>query len=301
MTLFANGQLAMISSRLRRRLYPYQREGVYFLFHRQSEEPTFAGGILGDDPGLGKTLQVIAVMEALVLAAAARRQAYRVLVIVAASLLRTWQSELLRWAPELPFVVLFESSNRQLHAQHVLTQLAAEKAQHIVVCSYEMNHLFGSGLRAGGGVDLLIVDEAHRLRNLQAMSLSVVSTPALCRLLMTGTPLPNRLLEFYALADMAVPGIFGERCHFEVDFVRVIERGTLAGATDHAREEAITASQLLSEVCTCIGRVIARIVFDNIDGVIYSQWITSKHQMICTRIYIYMCIHKYINSYILFS
>ena len=73
----------------------------------------------------------------------------------------------------------------------------------ILIVSYEVNHRHGGTLRGrNGGVDVLVVDEAHRLRNLGKMAEAVADSSAGCRVLLTATPLANDLLEFYTVANI---------------------------------------------------------------------------------------------------
>ena len=73
-------------------LHSHQRDGIRWLYRRSG-----CGGILGDDPGLGKSLQAIALVHALV----AARQVRRVLVVAPANLVKNWQLELVRWSAKV--------------------------------------------------------------------------------------------------------------------------------------------------------------------------------------------------------
>uniref|UniRef100_A0A7S0J6H7 Helicase ATP-binding domain-containing protein n=2 Tax=Calcidiscus leptoporus TaxID=127549 RepID=A0A7S0J6H7_9EUKA len=244
--------LAKISSRLRRRLYKYQLAGVRWAY-AACTGPQNCGGILGDDPGLGKTLQAIALIEAMCSA----QQTVGVLLVVPPSLLTTWQKELRRWAPLLPVTYLFDTSTSRLHAQQELTALAAVQLPHqrIVVVSYDLLVLYGGGLRVGGGVDLLVVDEAHRLRNGGELAQGVTRVPSRARLLLTATPLANHEVEFYALADACVHGIYGTEDEFQVDIVRPLAAGRRADADERAKEDAADA---MSEYTRVAGLVMLR-------------------------------------------
>ena len=82
-------------------------------------------------------------------------------------------------------------------------------------------------------VDLLICDEAHRLKNnetLTSKSLNVLACRR--RVLLSGTPMQNKLDEFYAMVDFTNPGILGKIEQFRRRFVRPIECGREPGCTE---------------------------------------------------------------------
>lgn len=83
------GQWAWLRASLGARLQPHQVTGVRWLYAALAR----GGGILGDEPGLGKTVQAIAVAESMI----ASRQATRVLIVAPANLVKNWASEVRRW------------------------------------------------------------------------------------------------------------------------------------------------------------------------------------------------------------
>lgn len=117
--LLGNGG-ARISSALLDSLYDYQREGIAWLYAALESN---RGAILGDDPGLGKTLQTIALIEALVTA----REATRVLIVVPGNNVGDWAAQFRRWAPELS-VVCVGAEAASLHAREHVARLAAARA-----------------------------------------------------------------------------------------------------------------------------------------------------------------------------
>ena len=86
---------ATVCGAIRSVLYPHQLAGIRWLFKAFCS----GGGILADDPGLGKTLQIIGVLEALTRA----RLASSVLVVVPASLIKNWEVEIKRWLGRTKF------------------------------------------------------------------------------------------------------------------------------------------------------------------------------------------------------
>ena len=141
---------AALSSRLMR----HQRAGVEFLCHSFLS----GGGILGDEPGLGKTVQAIASIELLVAAG----EVSRVLVVVPASLVQHWASEFQRWLGRFGrclTVSPIKADTAALHATYKLEQMVATRspAHAIVIASYETVHQHGAVLQAGRGVDLIII------------------------------------------------------------------------------------------------------------------------------------------------
>ena len=88
------------------------------------------------------------------------------------------------------------------------------------------------GLIASDGVDLLVVDEAHRLRNRGETAKAIEAVPAKARVLLTGTPLSNNLAEFYSVLDLANPGCLGTRADFDEGFVRPMAAARKPDATE---------------------------------------------------------------------
>ena len=232
-------------------LHSHQRDGIRWLYRRSG-----CGGILGDDPGLGKSLQAIALVHALV----AARQVRRVLVVAPANLVKNWQLELGRWsakvAPKLT-VAYAGAGEAGLHDELKFRQLVQTRddAHLVLVTSYESLLDHGDALRASCGVDLLLADEAHRMRNDGKQANGVAKVPALARLLLTATPLPNNLDELYTTVDLAVRGRLGTRAHFNADFNQPITAGRAADASDADKEEGALQAAQLSAIC---GEVMLR-------------------------------------------
>ena len=87
-------------------------------------------------------------------------------------------------------------------------------------------------------VDLLVVDEAHRIQNpkaKQSVAVAGVGMAASARILVTATPLANNLAEFGALLQHAQPGLLGDVTGFDACFAQPFEAGRARGASEQAK------------------------------------------------------------------
>ena len=186
---------------LRTVLRPYQQVGLRWL-HLLSE--LGLGACLADDMGLGKTVQVLA----LLLALKAREEAKPrpSLLVAPASLLANWVSEIERFAPSLRPLVAHPSAMSPAD----LERARAEKLPRtdLVITSY------GSLLRipwlAAAKWRLAILDEAQAIKNPAAkQTRAVKALDARARIVLTGTPVENRLSDLWSIFDFINPGLLG--------------------------------------------------------------------------------------------
>ena len=173
-------------------LYPFQREGVEWLRER-------AGAILADDMGLGKTVQVVFALRLLFNEAAIRS----VLVACPKSLLAVWERELLRWAPELGVAVLSPPGRIRDQAWGTVAG-----RRHVLVTNYEQLREPAAALRAST-LDLVVADEAHRLRNFGAhVTAGIDRLPRRRFWALSGTPLERDLEDLATLLSLVEPTRF---------------------------------------------------------------------------------------------
>lgn len=106
--------------------------------------------------------------------------------------------------------------------------------------SYETFRKHAKKFRKEGNVDLLICDEAHRLKNAETQTnKELASLPCKSRILVSGTPLQNHLDEFYAMVSFCNPGLLGTPNEFQ----RRYEKPILAG-----REPGTGTPRLLATI-----------------------------------------------------
>ena len=173
-------------------LYPFQHQGVEWLINR-------SGGILADDMGLGKTVQVISAMRLLFNRAKLRT----VLVICPKGLIATWEREFSRWAPELGVAVLIPPARLREEAWKTVAG-----RRHVLLTNYEQLRNPPEVLRRTPP-DLIVTDEAHRLRRPGAQVTSGVFELRPKRFwALTGTPLERDLEDMATLLSLVAPNRF---------------------------------------------------------------------------------------------
>ena len=203
---------------LRGTLRPYQRDGVAWLRFLTG---LGLGACLADDMGLGKTIQVLALLLCERGDRAARSRSPSLLVIPA-SLLGNWRSEATRFAPALGLRFLHPAeTDRQ-----ALDDIAAAPARllagvDLVVTTYAM--LTRQPWLADVRWRFVILDEAQAIKNPSTrQSRAVRQLPAHARIVLTGTPVENRLADLWSLFDFLNPGLLGSRAVFGT-FVKALQ------------------------------------------------------------------------------
>jgi ERCC4-related helicase len=186
---------------------PHQVDAAVFAL----KSPLSKGVILGDEVGLGKTIEAC-----LVIAQKWAERKRRVILIVPASLRKQWAQEL-REKFSLDSVILDAKTYKERLKAGVRRPFEAENA--VVIVSYE----FASGKADEVAVtdwDLVIYDEAHRLRNVyrkngsKRAKLLKEALQHPFKMLLTATPLQNSLMELFGLASMIDDHHFGDQYSF---------------------------------------------------------------------------------------
>ena len=196
-------------------LRPYQLEGFHFLAYLSTNR---FGGILADDMGLGKTLQTLAWLLWLreqppASSAATPHSALRTphsippsLVVCPKSVMDNWHAEAAHFTPGLR-VKLWPAG--ELGA---LGDRLGEADLHVL--NYSQLRLVGESLAPVRWL-AVILDEGQYIKNPNSQTAQVArALRAEHRLVLTGTPIENRLLDLWSLMTFAMPGVLGSRAHF---------------------------------------------------------------------------------------
>mmetsp|Transcript_11971 Transcript_11971/g.28593 ORF Transcript_11971/g.28593 Transcript_11971/m.28593 type:complete len:961 (-) Transcript_11971:198-3080(-) len=251
------------------RLYHYQRQGVVWMWNLYHKG---FGGILADEMGLGKTVQTAAFLACLKFT----NQGSRFLVVVPVTLLEQWRRELDAWAQNtglavhvmhgaLPerraalrghvssggvLLVSYDLARTCIHQLRTagLTEASASQSRKRKrstrrACrdddspSEEDATPLGPVDDEQKPWDVLVVDEGHQIKNPSSQSGRVLRRiNARSRILLTGTPLQNKLSDLWALMDFAQPALLGNHATFERNFSEQIAKGSKRNASRFAVE-----------------------------------------------------------------
>ncbi len=170
--------------------FPYQYQGIAFLYPRYA-------AILADEMGLGKTMQAITAVRLLLRSGEVRS----VLLICPKPLVTNWRREFALWAPELPVSVIEGDQARR-------QWLWRQQSVPIKIANYEL--LLRDADTCGArrlAFDLVILDEAQRIKNRESTTNQVVCSIARTRSwALTGTPIENSPEDLIAIFDFLLPG-----------------------------------------------------------------------------------------------
>jgi ERCC4-related helicase len=193
-------------------LNPHQIEAALFAFR----SPLSKGAILAEEVGLGKTIEA-----GIVLSQKWAERKRKILIIVPASLRKQWNQELLEKF-YLPSIIL---ETKSFNVSLKRGKRNPFDHDEVVICSYQFARAKADEIMAIRW-DLVILDEAHRLRNSykptnkigNALKVALSNAP---KLLLTATPLQNSLLELYGLVSFIDEYTFGDIKSFRNQFARL--------------------------------------------------------------------------------
>lgn len=191
-------------------LNPHQVEAALFAFRAPLEK----GALLADEVGLGKTIEAGLVISQLW---AERKR--KILIIIPPPLRKQWNRELLEKF-YIPSVILESKNYNEMIREGNLFPYAIR--DQVVITSYQFARNKADDIRRESW-DLIIVDEAHRLRNVYKKSNKIArvlrdATDGSPKLLLTATPLQNSLMELYGLISFIDPLLFGDDTTFRKQF-----------------------------------------------------------------------------------
>ncbi len=215
-------------------LRPYQLRGFEWLY--KNTRLGF-GSLIADDMGLGKTVQVITTLLRLKEDGSLMGD-QKALVVVPTTLLTNWCKEIARFAPEL-----------QVHVYHgPMRKMVPLADADVLLTTYGVVRSETEVFQKKDWL-VVIIDEAQNIKNIEtAQTKAVKKLKAPVRIAMTGTPVENRLSEYFSIFDFANHGYLGTLKAFTEEYAKPIELERNRATLD--RFQRVTAPFLLRRVKT---------------------------------------------------
>lgn len=200
-------------------LNPHQIQASLFAF----SSPISKGVMLCDEVGLGKTIEA-----GIVISQYWCEHKRHILVITPASLTRQWQSEL-EEKFSLPSVIVDSKFFISQTKKGNMNPFENKKEVLIMSLNFASNM---SELIQKSKIDLVVIDEAHKLRNVYNKGNIIANNikNAICpfkKILLTATPLQNNLMELYGLSLLIDENIFGDQNYYKEHYVKCYDENKL--------------------------------------------------------------------------
>ena len=206
---------------LRAQLRDYQRDGLDWLVALHDRQ---LNGILADEMGLGKTIQTISLLAHL---ACARGVWGPHLVVVPTSVMLNWEAEFKRFCPALKLLVYYGTAKERKAKRQGWSKA---NAFHVCITSYTLVTQDAAVFRRKKW-KYLILDEAHMIKNWRSLRWqTLLNFHTKRRLLLTGTPLQNDLMELWSLMHFLMPHVFASHADFRAWFSQPLSASVESGA-----------------------------------------------------------------------
>ena len=246
----------------------------------------YKGCIMADEMGLGKTLQCITLMWTLLRQSPECKALIdKAVVVCPSSLVKNWYNEVHKWLPgKLAPLAMDGGTKEQIQKdlRGFMQTYGRRPHNQILIISYETFRLHADVLHSGEvcicvlkrivqlqrcQVGLLLCDEGHRLKNSENQTynalmgikctrrytfakicICTVPTFRFFRVLLSGTPIQNDLLEYFSLVHFVNEGLLGTAAEFRKKFENPILRGRDGDATDAAVAAGKKAMEEMAEI-----------------------------------------------------
>ena len=250
-------------------LFDYQKTGVQWLWELYSQQ---VGGIIGDEMGLGKTIQVIAFLAGLHYSKKIKKP---IIVVTPGTVMKQWVNEFHTWWPPFRVSILHTSGSGMIdlgkesrREEQLSLQMfdasrrnplsKSEKAAktivdrvieegHVLVTTY-------SGLQTYAELlipvdwEYVVLDEGHKIRNPNtAITIYCKELRTANRIILSGTPMQNNLVELWSLFDFVFPMRLGTLVNFRQQFEIPIRQGGYANASNLQVQTASRCAETLKD------------------------------------------------------
>jgi DNA excision repair protein ERCC-6 len=251
-------------------LFDYQKTGVQWLHELYTQQ---VGGIVGDEMGLGKTIQIISFLAGLQYS---KKLDKPIIVVCPATVMKQWVNEFHRWWPPFRVTILHSSGSGMINLRNESSK--EDQLLDIMWDSNRQNKPLTSAQKAAkkvlkpilehGGVlvttysglqtyapllipvdwQYAILDEGHKIRNPNtAITIYCKELRTPNRIILSGTPMQNNLVELWSLFDFVFPMRLGTLVNFRNQFEIPIRQGGYANASNLQVQTAFKCAETLKD------------------------------------------------------
>ncbi|XP_054272165.1 helicase domino isoform X3 [Macrosteles quadrilineatus] len=222
-TLSSTSVVTKVPFLLKHPLREYQHIGLDWLVTMHDRK---LNGILADEMGLGKTIQTIAVLAHL---ACEKGTWGPHLIVVPTSVMLNWEMEIKKWCPAFKILTYYGSQKERKLKR---TGWSKPNAFHICITSYKLVIQDYQSFRRKSW-KYLILDEAQNIKNFKSQRWQLLlNFQTQRRLLLTGTPLQNNLMELWSLMHFLMPSVFQSHREFKEWFSNPVT-GMIEGNSEY--------------------------------------------------------------------
>ncbi|KAL8715056.1 MAG: hypothetical protein Q9220_001013 [cf. Caloplaca sp. 1 TL-2023] len=249
-------------------LFNYQKTGVQWLWELYTQQ---VGGIVGDEMGLGKTIQIIAFLAGLHYSKKLTRP---IIVVAPATVMKQWVNEFHTWWPPFRVSILHTSGSgmidlgRELQCENdLLSQVPSARRKpvtknqraarsivdrvvsegHVLVTTYTGLQTYAE-LLIPVDWEYAVLDEGHKIRNPNAaITIYCKEVRTANRIILSGTPMQNNLVELWSLFDFVFPMRLGTLVNFRNQFEIPIKQGGYANASNLQVQTAMRCAETLKD------------------------------------------------------
>jgi SNF2 family DNA or RNA helicase len=257
--------LIYVNDRIGSRIKDHQIEGVRFMWNQVVVDSKVRQGcLLAHTMGLGKTMQVITLLVVIAEASASPDESVRLqiperlrqsktMILCPPSLVENWFEEIMIWADEdlLGPVRKMDATLQNRERAQTIRDWASSGG--VLIIGYSMFTLL---VRADDETaklllkapNLVIGDEAHMMKNPDSQRHQATANfKTMNRIAMTGSPLTNNVMDYYAMINWVAPNYLGDIAEFRERFGNPIKEGLYADSEPHQKSKARKRLQVLKK------------------------------------------------------
>eukprot|EP01080_Neovahlkampfia_damariscottae_P003207 gene3207-5523_t len=255
------------------KLMTHQPAGIKFLWKHITNDQ---GCILADFMGLGKSIQTVTVLM--------YKKKFpndNILIMSPLNVLKHWEKEfnkVMNWTNEKNRIKIYDISTFKTSNTRLEALQEWKKESGVLLCTYEFfrNCRFDQSfyeLLFKPGPSLVILDEGHRIKHYEAqISKSISEIATLKRIILTGYPFQNNLIEYYTMINFVQPDYLGDLGTFKKLFEKPIANGHAFQAPENVKQTAKRRIWILRDRVTPF--ILRR------DSSILKQIVPQKHEIV---------------------